>query len=497
MASYPNAAVSVNGRTTFCQGDSVQLIVESNPVYTYQWKLDNNNLTNVTNNSYTVKLVSGVYSVKMTNTLANCAVTSGQTTVTVNSSPASPAITVNGQAQFCQGDSVILSITDNPDYSYQWKLNGGTIGSDTSRIVAKTSGTYNMVVSNIYGCYVNSADSVDIKVNPLPSVSNISLSGSPSFCQGGSVTLSVPVTTGYIYNWRNEYGLIDDANTNSYTASASGTFQLEISNSSGCAVKTSAVSVAVKPSPYKPVIESANYFKDKCPGESTIRLSTSQAIANYRYQWYKDGVSLTGDTLSQLELFEAGNYKIEANLGCCTSQSDVFNISLPDAPPKPLVYVRGPTVWYLACSNTSAARYKWYCNDKLIEGADKYYYVANRRMGDYKVSIANTLGCYSVSDVVTIPTGVTGIEDSDMFEGLNIYPNPTKGLFTVEMDNEIFGELMISIITEQGKDILSVKFEKATEHFSGQIDLSGQAKGMYIINLLIENYSATRKVIVE
>jgi PKD repeat protein len=659
VAAIPNAAISVNGKTTFCHGDSVQLIVENNPLYSYQWKLDNNDLINTDTSSYKVKLNSGPYSVKVTNTLANCIATSSQTNVTVNPIPLAPYISASGSTQFCQGDSVVLSVTNtigytyqwkqnggavgsnrnsftakssggytltvfnssgcsanstntvnvvvnpkptiptvavngsksfcqggsvdlsvsnNTDYTYQWqdngsdisnatsntftaknsgvyslnivnsdgcsgktgnvtinvlaspdapsisssgalqfcqgdsivlsvtntagytnqwKQNGGAVGSNSNNIVAKSSGSYNLIVSNANGCSVSSVNSIDVIVNPSPAAGNISLSGPATFCQGGSVILSVPSTTGYTYNWRNENGVISNASTNNYTATISGKYQLDITNSSECTVKTSPVNVVVKSSPYKPVIESINYEAGKCPGDNIIRLNATQAVAEYQYQWYKDGLPLINKTLSTLELFEQGNYKLEANLNGCKAESDVFNINFPGAPEKPMIYAQGPTVWYLACSNTKASKYKWYCNDKLIEGADKYYYVANRKMGDYQVSIANELGCYTRSDIVTIPTGATGINDIDPFEGLKIYPNPTTGMFTIEMDNDLFGELLITIITEQGKEIRSIKSEKTTEHFFTQIDLSGQSKGLYFLNLTIENYFATRKVVVE
>jgi hypothetical protein len=112
------------------------------------------------------------------------------------------------------------------------------------------------------------------------------------------------------------------------------------------------------------------------------------------------------------------------------------------------------------------------------------------------VSISNAKGCFTLSDTLTIPTGVTGIPDVDAFAGLKIYPNPTPGMFTIEMDNPVFGELKIDILNHGGKQILKIKFEKTIEHFSSQIDLSGQAKGMYIINLLIDKYLATRKLVV-
>ncbi|HAM11382.1 MAG TPA: hypothetical protein DDY34_13130 [Bacteroidales bacterium] len=42
-----------------------------------------------------------------------------------------------------------------------------------------------------------------------------------------------------------------------------------------------------------------------------------------------------------------------------------------------------------------------------------------------------------------------------------------------------------------------INFDKTTEHFSTQIDLSGQSKGMYLINLSIDKFRAVRKVVVE
>ena len=66
-----------------------------------------------------------------------------------------------------------------------------------------------------------------------------------------------------------------------------------------------------------------------------------------------------------------------------------------------------------------------------------------------------------------------------------------------EMDNNIFGELFIDNITPNGSKALNIKFEKTTAHFSSQIDLSGQSKGMYLINLAIDKFKATRKILVE
>jgi len=347
----------------------------------------------------------------------------------------------------------------------------------------------------INGCADSTSKTIIVGSYPI---AVITTNASLTFCEGDSIVLSVGNNTDYTYQWLIEGTGITNANSNKYIAKSSGNYSVEVVNIKGnCKTTSSGVTVTAKNTPYKPVLGSVNYQDGVCPGEDQIKLYASQEVPEYNYLWYKDGLPLMNDTLSYLYLSEQGNYKLEAELNGCTKESDVFNINLPDAPEKPLVYVQGPTVWYLACSNRNADEYRWYCNGKLIEGAGNYYYVAGRKMGDYQVSIGNSLECFTRSDIVTIPTGATGMDDVDPFAGLKIYPNPTTGLFTLELDNNIFGEISIDIITEEGKQIRNVRSEKITEYYKSEIDLSSQPKGLFFINLKIDKYLATRKVVVE
>jgi len=496
VGAYPVAAVTANAPLSFCKGDSVILSVPYNTTYIYNWMAGGTGLTNGDSCKYVAKF-TGDYSVTVVNPKGNCTTISSVVSVTAQDAPNAPSISVDGDTEFCQGDSVILSVINTLNDSYWWKLNGGAVGSDSCRFAAKNTGTYNLTVTNSSGCSANSTDSINVIVNTIPVVGDLSLSGSASFCNGDSVILSIPSVAGYSYNWRNDYGLISGAETNSYTATTSGTYKLEVSNSTGCMAWTSPVNITVKPSPEKPVLEATNYTDGVCPGDDPIRLSAGLAVPGLKYLWYKDGQPQYNDTLPYLELYEQGFYKLKTELGECSNESEIFTINLPDAPEKPMIYAQGSAVWYLVCSTKDAREYGWYCNGKLIEGANDYYYVAGRKMGDYQVSIGNIQGCFTRSDIITIPTGDTGMDDVDPFEGLKIYPNPTTGLFTIEIDNNIFGELMVSVFSEQGKELLATRFEKSSEHFSTQIDLNGKPEGLYIINLLIDRYLATRKIIIE
>jgi hypothetical protein len=93
--------------------------------------------------------------------------------------------------------------------------------------------------------------------------------------------------------------------------------------------------------------------------------------------------------------FSQGDYTVEANNNGCKAESSPKTIYYENAPEKPLVYAQGPTVWYLACSNDSASQYKWYYNGTLLEGAEKYIYVANKNLGQYYVTISKSKGCFT------------------------------------------------------------------------------------------------------
>jgi PKD repeat protein len=488
--------VNISGPATFCQGGSVEMSVVNDNSVGYQWEKDGTGMSGALTNSY-VAQAPGTYSLKISNS-NGCFIKSENVSVNVLPIPASPSISPTGPIQFCQGDSVSLSVSKTTGYTYQWKLNGGAVGSNSNLFSAKNAGTYSLVVSNSNGCTASSSNTVGVTVNSLPSASAVNLSGAAQFCSGGSITLSVSPVTGYTYAWRNETGLISSAKTNSYLATTSGKYQLDITNSLGCSITTSAVNVVVKPSPANPTIDKGNYTAGMCLGETPIRLKASSVVSGYSYQWYKNGVPYSNSSTSVIEGFlQAGIYKLEADLGGCKSKQDTLNVYFEEALLKPDIYATGPTIWYLVCSNENASGYKWYYNGTVIPGADKYMYVANQKLGKYNVSISNAKGCFTQSDTITIPKGITGIEEVDPFRDLIIYPNPTSGLFTISLDNLLFGMVKISILDQSGKKILDLESEKVSDHFEKQIDLSRNAKGVYLISLQINRQISNKKIIIE
>ena len=491
IGAYPIAAVTANAPLDFCKGDSVILSVPYNSLYTYNWKIDGTALTGSDSSRFVAKR-TGNLTAEVVNPNGNCKTTSSAVSIIARDAPSQPAISLSGPPEFCQGDSVILSVTNTDGYSYQWRLNEGAIGINSNKYSAKASGSYDLVVSNSSGCKATAIIPVNVNVKPLPAANSISLTGSRKFCSGQSSILSVPNNSAYSFRWKNGTGYLN-LTTNSITVNESGNYTVDISLD-GCTVTPEPQGIEVVTRPSKPDIDTGIYYKRMCLEDTPPRLSVDNIVPGYSYQWYKNETPLSTNTF--IDVFEAGNYYLEAVSDICSSARDTAEILFAPAPPKPDIFAVGPPVWMLSTTSKTSL-YKWYFNGTALPDANKNIYLANQNYGLYRLAVANETGCYSFSDTLRIPLRLTGIEDTNPFEDVKIYPNPTTGLFTIEMNNNVFGELIIDIFAQNGSKVLNIKFEKSTEHFRSQIDMNGQSRGLYLINLSIEKYSATRKLLLK
>jgi hypothetical protein len=164
---------------------------------------------------------------------------------------------------------------------------------------------------------------------------------------------------------------------------------------------------------------------------------------------------------------------------------------------KPVIFIGGPIVWYLVCSDTTAGKYKWYYNGVYIPGSDTAIYLPGDKMGEYYVAISKYGSCFVKSDVVSIPDFPAGRLDKDGFGQVEIYPNPAKGVVTLEMDNSSMGELLIEIYAGQGRKVYRELRHKQLFHFSTQIELNSLLPGIYLITIRSGEDQMSRKLLIE
>lgn len=417
----------------------------------------------------------------------------------------------------CQGKETTLdnlsSYNELTITSWSWDYGDGkgSTAEEPGTHGYLTAGDYQMKLTAIADNQCSSFITRTVSVVAKP-VASISAIGLLSFCNGDSIILNVPYNKNFTYEWKlNNIGQ-PDSDTSRFTAKLTGEYKVYVLNPLGnCDTTSLPVSVSAKPIPFKPTISSLNYQDGQCPPiETKIKLTLAPEMPGYNYQWFRNGVPYSNGTLSNLEDYlPQGNYSVESSLNGCKSVSDNFILSYATAPEIPKLNARGPSVWYLATQFKSYKYYRWYYNDQLISGANKYIYVANKKLGTYRVEVANENLCYTSSADKIIPTTKSGMSDfsipseyfiageNDQISNVKVYPNPGNGLFYVEFNNEQRGELIISVFRVDGKEILNIKSIKDSDDFRYQINLTGQPKGSYLIKIDLNNISTVYKIIIE
>jgi len=392
---------------------------------------------------------------------------------------------------------VLLSLTDNPEITlYQWKLDGDAVGSNFNTFTALVSGEYSLDLTYEGGCTNSSANTFVVTTEPSPDIPLLNKVGAQNLCEGDTLFLSVTNVGTGTYQWLNESVEMTDQTDSIIILTTGGIYKVGVTESGLCESFSGEIEVNVNAMPAQPIIETENYVAGACKGEDPIVLSVENMEAGITYRWKRNNIDIPGATgETYTDFLDEEDYSVVAMNSSCEMASELLTIDFAIMPDSPEIIAEGPNIWYLACSNDSASEYKWYLDGQLIEGADEYLYVAGTQEGKFEVAISKEGSCFAKSDPIWLPLG-TGIE-VDPWENLKIYPNPTPGLFTLEMDNHLMGELIIDIFGESGSKIINIKFHKETAHFKTQIDLSEQPPAAYLIGLMLDKYRTNRTLIVE
>src|SRR6185369_335187 len=140
------------------------------------------------------------------------------------------------------------------------------------------------------GCTATS-DATTVTVNTNPTKPVINAGGATTFCTGGSVTLTAPAATSYL--WSN------NATTQSINVTTTGQYSVTVTNGSGCTATSDATTVTVNAKPSTPVI-TAGGSTAICPGSSV----TLTAPAGFTYLWSN------GAQTQSINATSAGNYSV-------------------------------------------------------------------------------------------------------------------------------------------------------------------------------------------
>ncbi|QNR23567.1 fibronectin type III domain-containing protein [Croceimicrobium hydrocarbonivorans] len=145
-----------------------------------------------------------------------------------------------------------------------------------------------------------------------------------------------------------------------------------------------------------------------------------------------------------------------------------------------------------ASASTGASSYSWvFSNGSMGSGViDTNTYLAN---GTYTVYLTVSNACGYVVDSATVLVNI-GIDENPLAQSLNVYPNPAKDRVRINFTEVGSADVEIYLRDAQGRDVLHRSDRLDGGQYSGDLDLSGLASGVYMIEIHSGGLRAHRRL---
>ncbi len=310
--------------------------------------------------------------------------------------------TFNGGSQFC----IRVSGTTYDNVG-QYKLHiiiaatGSVFGlQETETLDASTVGLgyYARVVSPTGTCVALDTSSTFVgntasDTTPAPT-NAVTASGPLTFCSGGSVTFTATQTAAQQYQWYNGATAIAGATGSSYTATASGTYSVQIIKN--CHLVISQVqTVTVNPTPTASIAPAGPF--NLCGGSTELLTATISGGATQ--QWYNGASSISGSTGTTYTATATGSYYVIATQGGCADTSNKVSVTISGTPLSPTITANKTSECAGAKDTLNAGGgYSSYIWSGAL-GTSQYAYPLGG--GTYTVTVANGACTGSASVVIS------------------------------------------------------------------------------------------------
>lgn len=232
-----------------------------------------------------------------------------------------------------------------------------------------------------------------------------------------------------------------------------------------------------------------------CEGDSIVLSLEGSDV--FQYNWFKDSVFLGSATDTFIVLdssIQNGIYWAEVlNSAGCKTVSEQRALLVDPVPPVPVFYFNPPNNLLYTINGGGVAVYEWFLNGTLIPGANRAQYTA-KDTGYYTVQYTNYAGCSSLSAPYHV-TVITAIDE--IAESINaiVYPNPSKGIFTLQAQLQQPGDVEIFLTDNVGRQIFHATETTVSAVYVKDFDFATLPAGVYFLKVLSAKKQLTKKIL--
>ncbi len=210
-----------------------------------------------------------------------------------------PNINLGNDTTLCPGDTLLLDAFLPTAASYQWQDN-----SNGSTFVVQTSGTYEVVLTDV--CGNQASDEIDVTYFNV--LQTINLGNDTTLCPGELLLLDATDPAAISYRWQ------DGSMQPTFQADEPGVYAVTLQDNCNH-ILTDTIQLQ-----YFEVIQSVSLGKDTtlCPGEVLLLDVTNSAIARYTWQ--------DGSMNSTFAVQSPGTYTINVEDNCGNTATDTIQV---------------------------------------------------------------------------------------------------------------------------------------------------------------------------
>lgn len=492
--------VDVDDHLATCTEIDIHSVVTQDTIGTiYQWSDGSTTTPTFTGATY-----DSTYSVTVTNaygcTASDHVLIDNVSTQTLDIATASTTV--------CYGQSVSFSNNSSQPTGWDWNWDFGN-NLDSSDLFEPT---FTFGNSGLYTVGLR-GDSADCSFYAEPLLITVLSAGGSgcngnietsmfatpfTVCAGGTTTIRVNATGGiggYTYQWSPAAGLSND---NGYvtTATVEATTTYYVTVTDGNTSVTDSITIEV----FYPFTADAGHDDVVCPGEATVL----HGQGGVTYYWTPTTDLSCGNCQSPIidptSSTTITMYAIDEN-GCQSTDDVVISVSSSIEPVVTIEHdcsVGNNMFTAVPIGGGADVLFHW-----LVNGDETG--VRLRSFDPSGLDPNDAVSCIMISSLscVTIDTAVSntlrvvdctvGIADLPQSTiEVNVYPNPSKGLFFIAME-PVYSKVDIEVFNMQGQNV----FTTNTHNAELQIDLSDLSEGLYLMRVSSDRGTAIQKLVKE
>jgi len=432
----------ISGNAIICTGQNTTLTAPAG-FASYLWQ-DGSTTQSLTVNQ------PGSYNVMVTDA-SGCSAISANKIVELNPDE-TPTVSVNGELNFCQGESVTL--TSTPASSYAWSN-----GSNTQSLVVTQTGSYSVAIQGVCGTFSSTSIVVDVLPAPTP-VATGATGPNPSVLQlnatGSNLNWYDQQTGGTLVGTGNSFTTPLLVTSTTYwvdqtTLYPGPTAYTGIPAHSGTTYSGTTTNGSLNFNVINPcTLVSVKVYTDT-PGNREIQIRDA---GNNVVQSLLVNIPIDTSRVTLNFPLTPGTYSITTN---ATVNNTNFGFNTPRLR-----------------RNSSGVSYPYTINDLVSitgsnQGSGFYYYFY-----DWEVK-GEDVSCVSARVPVLAEVTATGVSENAS-NGFSVYPNPASDFVMIDAGGKSITLVELTDLT--GRLVRSLQFPKGNNS-SIRLNLEGLASGQY------------------